>query len=142
MRMWLTDQGQASLTCFISPAKYRSRYWCCLTFTAALISASKAPGTDTSDQAQKAYWPGPDGAAGDGVLQRADAVEHVEEHLADEDDGEEREHRDGEDRLGVHDLLKSGKEVFNSSIQGLKDSVNQLQPLIKTPWCNNNTTTA
>ena len=42
---------------------------------------------------------------GDGVLQRADAVEHVEGHLADEDDGEERDHRDGEDHLGVHDLL-------------------------------------
>ena len=50
--------------------------------------------------------PRPARAACDGVLQRADAVEHVEEHLADEDDGEEREHRDGEDRLGVHDLLQ------------------------------------
>ena len=35
----------------------------------------------------------------------------MEEHLADEDDGEEREHRDGEDGLGVHDVLKKEENI-------------------------------
>ena len=70
-------------------------------------------------------------AACDGVLQRTDAVEHVEEHLADEDDGEEREHRDGEDRLGVHDLLQLEFQctVGKLSTIQLRITAYQVQPI-------------